>query len=374
MRVGVVGGGITGLFTALYLERSGAEVTLFEAGTPGGRSTHAAGIIEATTAYRTNTFDFLRRALRLWRAGTLRYRRADTRWLIESARILERAPAESMEGTLLEMGRDSMRAYQDLADQADDFGFAKRGLLETFDDPIHFEEERDLALSRKSVTPVEVREVRGTQGGLFFPEVAWLDTDQFVSRILREIHGTKRVTTRVKRVALDGTVWTSHTRERFDSLAVSTGVAARSLGIPLTGVKGYGWHLRTSTHIEVATIAVDRGIALVPLRGSVKATGGWDFDLSPTWSRADQVLEAIRRLIAVESVIDFSEGSRPCTPDGLPTVGRRERMVMANGGFRLGWSFAPSMGKHAALLCLGREDNQPFLSRFCRALRSGEPA
>ena len=143
------------------------------------------------------------------------------------------------------------------------------------------------------------------------------------------------------------------------------------MGIPLTGIRGYGWHIRTRTPVEVATIAADRGIALVPSAGSLKVTGGWDFDLSTTWSGADQVLDVVRQLIAIDEVVDFSEGSRPCTPDGLPTVGRQGSLVAANGGFRLGWSFAPAMGDWAARLCLGQATNDRFLSRFCGSLHYG---
>jgi D-proline dehydrogenase len=371
MPIAVVGGGIAGLFTAYYLEKEGESPTLFEAGTPGERSAHAAGIIEPTTAYPTNTISFLRRVYRLWRRRTCHFRRVDPRWLVESARALERRPIESMDDTILRMGRESILAYDELSQRADDFGFRKGGLLETYDDPVHFAEERARAESRIRVTPFEVREPAGTAGGLFFPEVGWLDTDLFVRRILRELRQTTVVRQRVERVTLDGSVAAAGQTRRFDSVVVTTGVAARTLGVPLTGVRGYGWHLRSPRPVESAVIAVDTGIALVPLANSVKATGGWDFDLGTQWSGAASVLERIRQMIPVESIVDFNQGSRPCTPDGLPTVGRRENVVAANGGFRLGWSLAPAMGRAAAELAVGRAQNEPFLSRFCHSMRSG---
>lgn len=371
MPIAIVGGGITGLYAAYYLEKEGEAPTLFEPGSPGARSAHAAGIIEPTGAYRTNTVAFLRRVFRLWRTGACRFRRVDPNWLIESARVLERPPMEAMDDTLIRMGRESFRTYESLHGETDDFGFQKRGLLETFDDPLSFAEEREEAESRTRVTPVEVREHAGSAGGLYFPEAAWVDTDRFVARILRELRRTSIVRARVQRVALDGTVSTTDRSERFDTVVITSGVAARTLGVPLTGVRGYGWHLKTPRRIDVATLAVDRGIALVPLADSLKATGGWDFDLGTTWSGAASVLRGIRQLVPVESIVDFSEGSRPCTPDGLPTVGRREQTVTANGGFRLGWSFAPALGRAAAELAVGKSSNDPFLARFCGSMRSG---
>lgn len=371
MAVAVVGGGITGLFAAYYLEREGVDVTLFDDRPPGALSVHAAGIIEPTTAYRTNTIAFLHRVWGFWRNGTCTFRRADLRWMVESLRQLERAPLEGTEETLLRMGRESLATYAALSAAQDDFGYSPRGLVERFDDPKHFAEERDLALARRAITPVEVRDEGPDAGAMFFPGVAWLDTERFVQRILGELSRTTVVPERVRGVALDGSVVTRSGPRRFESVVVSTGVSSRTLGVPLTGVQGYGWHLRSSTPIGVATIHVDRGIALVPLARGLKVTGGWDFELSGRLAHAESVFAAVRKLLTVDEVIDFKHGSRPCTPDGLPTVGRRGTMVVANGGFRLGWSFAPAMGREAARLSVGKSRNDPFLARFCGLLHAG---
>jgi len=371
MRAAVVGGGITGLFAAYYLRKEGADVTLFDDKDPGALSVHAAGIIEPTTAYRTNTVAFLRRVWRYWKCGTCTFRRADGNWLFESLRNLERDPWAGSEETLLRMGRASLATYEELAARNDDFAYRKGGLIERFDDPAHFAEEKADAVSKRAVTPVEVQETDPGAGSLFFPEVAWLHTERFVERMLRELTGTHVVRQRVSAVGTDGTVSTSSGGARFDAVAVCTGVTSRKLGLPLTGVRGYGWHIRSRSKVEVATIHVDRGIALVPFADELKVTGGWDFDLSNGLAHARSVFDAVRQVVEVDQVLDSKDGSRPCTPDGLPTVGRKGALVVANGGFRLGWSFAPALGQEAARLCLGKAENDPFLARFCGSLRSG---
>ncbi len=371
MRVAVVGGGIAGLFTAYYLERAGAEVTVLDERAPGARSVHAAGIIEPTTAYRTNTLAFLRRVWRFWRRGTCTFRSIDPRWLVESARQLERDPVPGAAETLLRMGRASLATFAALAEARNDFGFAPRGLVERFDDATHFEQERADALAQRAVTPVEEREGTGDAGALFFPGVAWLHTEQFVERLLRELSRTRFLRERALGVTLDGDVVTAAGTRRYDRVAVCTGVAARTLGVPLTAVRGYGWHVQARSPPEVATIHVDRGIAIVPFANELKVTGGWDFDLGSGLRHAGTVLSAVRQVVDLVAVVDTNDGARPCTPDGLPTVGRRGAVVVANGGFRLGWSFAPAMGEEAAKLCLDRAENDPFLARFCGSLRSG---
>jgi len=371
MAVAVVGAGITGLFAAYYLERAGAEVTLFDPHPPGALSVHAAGIIEPTTAYRTNTVAFLRRVWRFWRSGTCTFRRADLRWLVESARQLERPPLDGADTTLRRMGTASLATYARLASERDDFCYTKRGLLERFDDPRHFAEEREAALGQQAFTPVEVRPGAGDAGGLFFPEVAAVHTERLVERILRELPRSRFVRQRVVAVDREGGVTTDTGRTPFDTAVVTTGVTARSLGVPLTAVRGYGWHITSPRPVERTTIYVDRGIAIVPLPDGLKVTGGWDFDLSGRTAPAERILEAVRRLVDVGTVVDFKHGWRPCTPDGLPTVGRAGAVVIANGGFRLGWSFAPAMGETAARLALGEAQNDPFLARFVTGFHSG---
>jgi D-proline dehydrogenase len=370
-KVAVVGGGIVGLFAAWHLDRDGAEVTLFEEGELGAGSVHAAGIIEPTTAYPTNTISFLRRVWRFWRRGTCMFRRADCRWLVESLHQLERPPLEGMESTIRELSDSSVAQYRALAREKDDFSYAERGLTEYFDDAAHFDEERSLAVSRRSVVPVEVREGEGTAGALFFPQVGWLHTEQFVQRMARELSGTTVVRKRVERVGLDGTVAVGGATARFDSVVACTGVSCRRLGVPVTGVRGYGWHARARRQVDHAEIYVDSGVAVVPFPQEVKVTGGWDFDLSVRPFHSGQVLDAVQRSVELDGISELTQGSRPCTPDGMPTVGSKGALVVATGGFRLGWSFAPALGRHAARLCLDREGNDPFLARFCTSLHSG---
>jgi D-proline dehydrogenase len=371
VKVGVVGAGIAGLFAAYYLRKAGAEVSLFDERGAGDRSVHAAGIIEPTTAYPTSTFAFLRRVWRYSWSRTCVVRSVDPRWLVESLRAIERPPVASAAAVMRRMGDRSFATYAALSEGPNDFEFSRKGLIERFDDPRHFAEQRDHALAHRAEAPVEVSERPDGAGSLFFPEVGWLHTERFVARLLPELAGTEWVRERARSVSTEGEVETASGRHRFDAVAVCAGTAARKLGVPLTGVRGFGWHVTSSSPVEVATIHVDRGIAIVPFSGELKVTGGWDFDLSADRRHADAVLRAIREVLPIDSVLGFNDGSRPCTPDGLPTAGRRDRLVFANGGFRLGWTFAPALGEAAADLCLGRSTNDPFLARFCEGLRSG---
>ncbi len=372
MPVAVVGGGIVGLFTAYHLEQQGADVTLYEPGEPGAGSVHAAGIIEPTTAYRTNTLAFLRRLWRFWERGTTTYRSADPAWLLESVRQLGRPGPAGWEATLARFGDACVEQYRSLAGEANDFEYTLGGLAERYDDPAHFAEARAEALDRADRVPVEVQSESGGAGTLVFPEVGWLHTHRFARWIVGRLRRTTIVRAPVQSVRTDGTVTVADRSERFDAVVAATGTSCRRLGVPLTGVRGYGWTVDgAGAPVRRATIHVDRGIAVVPYRAELKVTAGWDFDLADGGWHVPAVQRAVLDVLPGATLGALQQGSRPCTPDGLPTVGRRDALVVATGGFRLGWSFGPELGRHAALLALGRAGNDPFLARFCGALRSG---
>jgi D-proline dehydrogenase len=369
MRFAVVGAGIVGLFAAYHLRRQGVEVAVFDPLAPGARSVHAAGIIEPTRAYRTNTWAFVRRVAGYLKRGTSTVRSVDLRWLLSSARWLGRDPLPGMEDALARLADRSLEVYAAMAAERNDFDYRREGLLERYRDSRLFRAERASAEARAGRDPVEVNEEPGGGGSLFFPGLGWVHTERAVRRLVAEVGETAFVRRRVDTVATNGTVVTDGSAQRFDGVVVATGIAGRRLGLPLTAVRGYGWHLRSGRAVRCATIFVDEGVALAPFDGDLKATGGWQFDLSDDPSHAAPVLAAVRNVVPDAEVVSFDHGWRPCPPDGLPLVSLHERVAIANGGFRLGWSFAPALGAEAAELVLGQRAADPFLARFAPMVR-----
>jgi glycine/D-amino acid oxidase-like deaminating enzyme len=370
MEAAVIGGGITGLFAAYHLQKEGASATLYERGELGCDSVHACGIIEPENFYRTNNFEYLRRAWKYWRNGSTSFRSVDRRWLFGYLKWYGRDPSHEAWEKIHQMGLSSFDEYTRMTEQKDDFMFTMGGLVERYETRKGFEAAVKSAKEKTPPVAYEVREEKGWAGVVFFPHMGWLHTELFVKRMERELSKVNIVHKKVDRLAIDGSLSAGGEEKKFDAVIASTGVACRKLGLPLTAVKGYGWHVLPKKKLDVAVIYADRGLAAVPLGEEAKVTGGWDFDLSQRTTHSKLIMERAERLVGIEKVIDFKSGSRPCSPDGLPVVGRKGNVVAATGGFRLGWSYAPAIGKEAVQLALGRTQNDPFLSRFCKAMRT----
>ncbi len=376
-----MGGGIAGLFAAYYLEKEGASVTLFEKGEPGGDSIHAAGILEPENFYRINNLDYLRRAWRYWRNDSSAFHNVDRRWLFRYFRTMGREPDRAGWTHLRAMAEESTRAYNALAEARNDFELRMGGLEEVYESAKAFRAAVRANESKYPPVPFEVKERKGLAGVIYFPKMGWLHTELFVRRILSEMPRVRIERKAVRSLSADGTLDAGGGPRRFDAVVASTGVAARRIGLPLTAVKGYGWHAIARERKDIAVIYADRGIAAVPLgprAGTpseagrhLKVTGGWDFDLTERTTHAEAILSRARELAGLDQVLDFRSGQRPCSPDGLPIVSRSGNVVAVAGGFRLGWSYAPGMGREGALLALGKKQNDPFLSRYSNHLRAG---
>ena len=140
---------------------------------------------------------------------------------------------------------------------------------------------------------------------------------------------------------------------------------AREVGVnvPLEAAKGY--------HVEVATDALEGGIPVymeearviaTPLAGRLRLAGTLDLsglDLRVDPARVAALARAADRMLTLPRgarTVRVWRGLRPCTPDGLPVIGRApgvENLVLATGHAMLGITLAPVTGEIVAGLVCG---------------------
>jgi len=400
----VVGGGAIGVCAALELARRGIEVTLLERGgeLASGCSAGNAGLICPSHATPLANPGALRDGLR-WLARPdspfyLRPRPGVLPWIARfvAASRPERARAASR--VVRELSLASLELHAELASAGLDTSFVQSGSLSVLLSEGAFEgAKREAEESRREGVRAEVLE-RGQArelepalsgepaGAVYYPDDAHCDPYRFVQAVGRAAaEAGARVCTRVEVLALrrgNGRVEGIQTTAgdvRAGTVVIAAGAwsppLARGLGVymPIEGGKGY--------HVDLEPAAGDPSrpvwfqesrVIATPLPGRLRLAGTLELaglDESVSRVRVEAIVKAARKGIAGldgRRVLEVWRGLRPCTPDGLPLVGRSEtpdNLVLASGHAMMGLTLAPVTGRLVGEIVAGEEpshDLQPL--------------
>ena len=146
-----------------------------------------------------------------------------------------------------------------------------------------------------------------------------------------------------------------------------TPLLLRPLGVrlPLQPGKGYSLTLATPRERPVRSlILAEARVAITPMGQALRVGGtmeltGYDLGISPPRIRG--ILRSLSRYLPAFTPEDFAgvppwAGLRPCSPDGLPYVGRLKpfaNLSVAAGHAMMGLSLAPVTGELVAQLITG---------------------
>jgi D-amino-acid dehydrogenase len=392
----IVGGGIVGLCTAYYAALRGWRVTVIERGGPerDGCSFGNAGLVvpshivplaapgmvqlglkwmlqpEAPFHVKPRlSWDLLRWGWHFCRAATpLRVRRA--------------APV------LRDLSLASRRCYEELATALPDgFGFTRNGLLmlcktqaALHDETKAAEQAQRLGLDAEVVDARRIAELEpdlriDAIGGVLFAQDCHLQPKRLMNALQAFLvkngvefrwHTTVRDwRTRGRTVAA---LETSKGEIAGSDVVLaggswSSGLARRlSLDLPMQPGKGYSLTLPNARQMpRRGLICIEARLAVTPLGDAVRFGGTMELgglDGSISAARVNGILHSIPAYFPEFQADDFSAvkpwcGLRPCSPDGLPYLGRAPRwdnLVTATGHAMLGVSLGPVTGKTVAEL------------------------
>jgi D-amino-acid dehydrogenase len=128
------------------------------------------------------------------------------------------------------------------------------------------------------------------------------------------------------------------------------------LRIPLQAGKGYRINVHRETKITVPAILCEAKVAVTPMQGFTRFAGTMEIGGINHVIRSNRV-NAIAGAasnyyheleINQEEKLEAQCGLRPCTPDGLPYIGKSlkcKNLTLATGHAMLGWSLGPATGK-----------------------------
>lgn len=352
----VVGGGIVGLMAALRLRQEGLDVTVLDGGGPGsGASPQAAGVL---------------------------------------APLLDQPKPEPLLAALV----DAAARWPRWLEEWDDAGTAPalgRGVLVVAETAFHLAELRQMEKLAQAVDKdarlLDAAQVRqavpgvaaSAQGGLFYPNAAWLDPRALyravVGRCLQagvrlrwgtpavgfELRGSRVRGVRVAAEIVPGGAVVLAAGAWSGLLLASVGgrlpvVPVRGILVEVEGIQLPPWPVFGRTH-HVVPRADGTAVA-----GGIEETGG--FAAQVTARALRRVLDAqdLYPALADGAVRGHGAGLRPKTPDGLPCLGwwpGVEGLFVATGHFRQGILLAPLTAEIVASAVTGADvpmDLAPF--------------
>lgn len=158
-----------------------------------------------------------------------------------------------------------------------------------------------------------------------------------------------------------------------DEFVIASGMWSAALArdidlpLPLMSGKGYSFELRAPrVRPHACALLTEAQIAVTPMGDSLRFAGTLELcglDRTIDQRRVAAMIDAIPRFYPQFGPADFAGitpwvGLRPCTPDGLPYLGRTRRadnVIVATGHAMLGVTLAPATGRIVSDLIAGRE-------------------
>jgi D-amino-acid dehydrogenase len=419
MRIAILGGGVIGLMTAWFARRRGLDVVVIDRGEPlrNGCSFGNAGMIVPSHFIPLAAPGMVELGLKwMWNPESPFYIRPRLSWdlVTWAARFWQAATAAHVARSgpvLRDLHLRSRTIYADLArNWANDFGLAEEGLLmlcktqAALDDEAHVAESASRLglpaniLDRDALRSLDPDITMDVAGGVFFPKDCHLSPNRLMSGLQqrlaadgveflfgREITGFQTQSGRivsaevaVAEVAaadLATTAVANRTPQTeviaADQFVLCGGVWSTRLGqllrlsIPMQAGKGYSLTLNQPRQLpRLCSILTEARVAVTPMGGSLRVGGtmelaGIDHRVDPR--RVRGIVRSIPQYFPEFRESDFDgikpwHGLRPCSPDGLPYIGRPrgwDNLVVATGHAMMGLSLAPVSGEVAVDLLTG---------------------
>ena len=393
-RVLIIGGGVIGLCTAYYTARRGFKVTVLERNGADRNSCSSgnAGMIVPSHFVPLAAPGMVALGLKwMWNPASPFYLKPRLdgdlfSWGLKFWRAANLQHVERSAPLLRDLSFASRECFEELAALPGvDFGLVKRGLLMLCKTQHGLDDEAKFAARANALgVPAQVLDAKQTAaldpgarmdiaGSVLFPKDCHLTPDRFLATIEAEckrlgvefvfdapVTGLKRDDSRIAAVC------TARGEHEADEVVLCGGVwsdnLVRELGLrlPMQAGKGYSLTLPKPRQLpHLCSILSEARCAVTPMGGALRVGGtmelaGLNEDINPV--RVRGIVDSFCRYYPEFTPADFDgiqpwRGLRPCSPDGLPYIGRTARfanLAIATGHAMMGLSLGPITGKLVA--------------------------
>jgi len=388
----IVGGGVIGLCTAYYLSEAGYPVTVLDRDIERQESCsdRNAGMVVPSHFIPLAAPGVVTQGLKwmLNRRSPFYLRpRLDPQlasWCWHFLRHANQSHVDNTKELLRDLSLQSRREFERLADELH-FPLQRRGLLMLCRTEAGLEEEREVAdhavalgIEAEVCSPERLRELdpkvqMDVLGGIWFPQDCHLDPRQFLSAMRERIraNGGQILHENVSSFDLaDGRVRALQTQEGHehsaDEIILAGGAwtprlaSELSLRLPMQAGKGYSFTLTKPRELPALCSLLKEGrVAVTPMGDELRVAGTMEIcgnDLSIDKVRLQGIIQSFCQFFPSFEDADFRDlepwsGLRPCSPDGLPYIGRApslQNVTIATGHAMLGLSLAPITAKLVA--------------------------
>ncbi|PYI85081.1 MAG: FAD-dependent oxidoreductase [Verrucomicrobia bacterium] len=387
----IVGGGVIGLCTAYYAARKGHRVTVVdrESAVHEGCSYGNAGMVVPSHFIPLAAPGIVALGLKwMWNPESPFYIKPRlNRDLLNWAWKFWRAATPAHVGRSAPLLRDlhlgSRACFVELADLlGNEFGLVTKGLLALCQTEHALDEELKTAeQARKLGIPAEVLDAKQTAnldpnvrmdiaGSVYFPKDCHLTPSRFMVGLKQNLEtagvrfawNTEVTGWRVRGNSIEA-VRTTDGDFTADEYVLcggswSPGIARDlRLNLPMQAGKGYSLTLPNPRQLpQICALLTEARVAVTPMSQTLRFGGtmeiaGLNENINPV--RVQGIIKAVPKYYPDFSPQDFEGirpwcGLRPCSPDGLPYVGRTQRyqnLSLATGHAMLGLSLGPITGK-----------------------------
>lgn len=206
------------------------------------------------------------------------------------------------------------------------------------------------------------------KGAFYYDCDAHMTPDNFMKQICKflDSKGVKILNTEVRDFEVSGNqiiaVKTSEKMLKVDEVIIAAGTWTSAMAkklkltIPIEAGKGYSFDLKRETGIVLPSILTEAKVAVTPMNGFTRFAGTMELGgindiinpmrVEAIAHAAEDHFEGLK--ISSDEKESARSGLRPCSPDGIPYIGRPQKWKNLNigaGHAMMGWSLGPATGK-----------------------------
>ena len=384
LKIGIIGAGIQGICSALFLQKKGYQVILFDRDEPGNAASYGnAGHFSPYASVSLNRTDILTDvpSMLVSTRGPLalkwNYVPKMIPWFLKfiiNCREQKMMHTAKYMHQILDL---SLPAYDELFDEINLEGLVEnKGILYVWTNKsqksrdLEIRIRDELGVKQQLVNPKEIHDLEPNikpfyDGGVFYDYARHARNPRKISLKLFENFvkkGGKFLKLNINNLDFDDdkpVVRSDAQRFIFDKLIIACGAFSKRLTdklhekIPLDTERGYHVHFKNCDHLlNRPVIFSNRGFGITPMEQGLRVVGTVEFgglDNPLSKSRINNLINNAKYMLGeLPDHEDEWLGFRPTLPDFLPVIGpskNYKNVFYCFGHHHLGWTLGPISGK-----------------------------